>query len=395
MTKKLYWDSPKLFEFEAEVLSVDLGRLVLDATAFYPTGGGQPCDFGTIDGIPVSSVEIQENGVIWHIVGAEREWKPGAKVTGRVDSARRLDFTQQHSGQHLLSQAFFSLFGAETRGFRMSEEYAEIDLAFDCPPEEALARLTEAEDLANRVIFENRKVRQRVVTPVEAASLPLRKETFIEDCVRVVEIENFDLSACGGTHVEMTGEIGAICIRSFERAKKMYRVRFLCGSRLVRDYRTVNKQLQDIADSFSVGRDSSAESISRLRIEKADLEKRLKEADEKLAGYEGTALLAEAVPSRDGRLVVSLLAGKSLDELKLLAHSVVREKDIVVFLSSVSGETARLVLASSGRVDAGSLMKAICSSYGGRGGGTAEFSQGGVPSGRIDEVLEFIRQELK
>lgn len=395
MTKKLYWDAPKLYDFEARVLQVAGDKLVLDATAFYPTGGGQPCDLGTIDGRSVLSVEIDNEGAIFHQLTEAGPWKPGDKVRGIVDGERRCDFTRHHSGQHILSQAFFSLFGAETKGFRMSTDYAEIDLAFDCPAEEAPDRMSRAEGLANSVIFENRPIRQKVLTPDEAATLPLRKETFIEDCVRVVEVEDFDLSACGGTHAEMTGEVGGIGIKSVERAKKMYRVRFLCGSRLVEDYRLANSQLQSIADSFSVPRDDAGESINRLRAERHDLEKRLKEALSSLSVYEAKSLLAGAVATGSGRLVLEKLEGRSLDELKLLAHALVKEKDITICLASVLEETARIVIATSGGVDAGNLMKACCNGFGGKGGGTSEFSQGGVPGLRLAEVFAFVRQELK
>ena len=148
---------------------------------------------------------------------------------------------QQHTGQHILSQAFFQLFGAETRGFRIFEQVAEIDLTLDGPPDETPTAIGQAEELANTVVFEDRAMRLHIVTPEEAGQWPLRKETFNTDCVRVIEIADFDWSPCGGTHAQRTGEVGLIAVRGWERAKRMTRVQFVCGGRALRDYRAANQ----------------------------------------------------------------------------------------------------------------------------------------------------------
>src|SRR5262249_32869236 len=157
---------------------------------------------------------------------------------------RRRDLTQQHTGQHILSQAFFRLFGAETRGFRIGDRVAEIDLTLEVHQNEIAGAITSAESLANEVVFDDREIRTHLLTPEQASTMPLRKESFVTDCVRVVEIDEFDLSPCGGTHAARTGEIGLITARNWERAKRMTRVQFVCGGRALNDYRAT----RDLAD---------------------------------------------------------------------------------------------------------------------------------------------------
>ena len=231
MTTKLYWLDSHLTQFSAQVMDyfVQDGHqvVVLDQSAFYPGGGGQPYDTGAINAARVTAVAMTEDGRMLHHLEGEVPFRVGEMVTGAVDWPRRLEMLQQHTGQHILSQAFFQLFGAETRGFRIFEQVAEVDLTLDGSPDELTAAIRQAEELANAVVFEDRAVRLHTVTPAEAVQLPLRKENFNTDCVRVVEIADFDWSPCGGTHARRTGEVGLIAVRSWERAKRMTRVQFV------------------------------------------------------------------------------------------------------------------------------------------------------------------------
>src|SRR5262249_24209107 len=245
MTVKLYWEDGHLTRFTARVTEAwpqGAHRIIaLDQSAFYPTGGGQPCDTGSINAARGSDVEMADDGPILHRLDADVSFPVGEEVTCEVDWRRRREMIQQHTGQHILSQAFFRLFGAETKGFRITDRTTEIDLTLEAQPDEIERAIARAEELANDVVFDNREIRVHNLTPEEAAALPLRKESSVDDCVRVIEIADYDWSPCGGTHAERTGEVGLIAVRGWERAKKMTRVHFLCGVRALDDYRQANR----------------------------------------------------------------------------------------------------------------------------------------------------------
>ena len=211
--------------------------VVLDRTAFYPTGGGQPSDTGTLNGSRVvECIDDGDNGVLHVVQGAAPA--RDAIVQGRVDWSRRLDHMQQHTGQHILSQAFVTLFNAPTKSFRVMDASCEIDVELNNPTTEIIERAVE---LANNVIWEDRTITILNVTSEEAAELPLRKEPAREGELRLIEIEGFDLTPCGGTHAYRTGEVGMIAVRSWERAKGLTRIEFVAGTRALADYRKANK----------------------------------------------------------------------------------------------------------------------------------------------------------
>nr|MDQ3805510.1 alanyl-tRNA editing protein [Acidobacteriota bacterium] len=218
-TERLYYQDSWLTEFDARVTSVAEGAdgrrvVTLDRTAFYPTGGGQPSDTGRLGAARVvECVDAEGEGVL-HVVEGDAP-AVGSRVRGRVDWPRRLDHVQQHTGQHILSQAFVELFGAQTRSFRMLPEASEVDVNLKDPSDELIER---AVDRANEIIWDDRPVRVHRVTPDEAARLPLRKDSAREGELRVVEIEGFDFSPCGGTHARSTGEVGCVVARQWERA---------------------------------------------------------------------------------------------------------------------------------------------------------------------------------
>src|SRR5262249_33689630 len=208
------------------------------------------------------------------------------------------------TGQHILSQAFFQLFGAETKGFRITDRSTEIDLTLEAQPDEIDRAIARAEELANNVVFDNREIRVHNVTPEEAANLPLRKESFVADCVRVIEIADYDWSPCGGTHAKHTGEVGLIAVRGWERAKKMTRVHFLCGVRALDDYRAASRTADAIARKFSGGREDAEAAVARL----FDENKRLLRRTRELAGIAATVEafdLIEATNAVDGTRIVS------------------------------------------------------------------------------------------
>ncbi len=395
MTKKLYWNDSRLRHFTARVLDCrrEAGQtlIVLDQSGFYPTGGGQPCDTGRIDSFDVVDVEMTEDDRIVHRLKGEHVLAVGREITGQIDWNRRLDMIQQHTGQHILSQAFYQLFGAETMGFRITDRATEIDLTLESHPEEIDPAVRQAEDLANRIVFENREIRLHEVTPEEAAALPLRKESFIADCIRVVEIADYDWSPCGGTHAARTGEVGLIAVRNWERARKMTRVHFVCGARTLRDYRSANKSAESVARKFSVPRDEAEAAVARLLDENKTLTRRVRELAELAAKAEADDLLGGATYLNGARLVTKIFDQRGIEELKLLAHRLVDREGIIALLGSREIDTARLVFARSNDLDLdmSALIKVVCQRLGGRGGGKPDFAQGGGSKiGELQAALE-------
>lgn len=383
MTIKLFWQNSHLFEFEASVLNLmadDSGVLVeLDRTAFYPTGGGQPCDLGRLAGFEVLDVNIADDDRIWHRLAAGASIETGMTVAGEVDRDRRLELMQQHTGQHVLSQAFFQLYGAETRGFRITDRGTEIDLAFDDPPDDIDQVIRRAEDLANRIVFDDRLVRSHEVSPEDAARLPLRKESFIADCVRVIEIEDFDWSPCGGTHVVRTGEIGLIAVRGWERAKRMIRVHFCCGLRALGEFRSAVGVADNASLMLSVGRSELIPSIARLQDENKQLSRRVRELALIEAKMISDGLLASAAERKGIRVITTGFDARPFEEVKMIAHRLVEAGQVIALLGTLEGESARLVFARSEdvSVDLNRIMKAACDQIAGRGGGKPDFVMGG------------------
>ncbi len=391
MTTKLFWNDSHLKQFTARVEDVfpQNGKtsVVLDQTALYPEGGGQPADKGWINSLPVIDVQTGEDGRIIHQLGEVAEIAVGEQVVGEVDWLRRREMMQQHTGQHIISQAFFQLYGAETRGFRINDWLTEIDLTLELQPEEIEQAIIRAEELANSIVFDDREIRIHEVSPEEAAKLPLRKESFITDCIRVIEIDDFDWSPCGGTHAKRTGEVGLIAVRAWERARKMTRLHFVCGSRALKDYRLANKSAEAVALKLTVGREEAEASVVRLIDDNKRLSRRVRELTEVAAKVEAAELLASAAASSNGlRIFEKIFTDRDFEEAKLIAHRLVDGENVIALLAVREAEMVRLVFARSANVgaDMNRLIKAACEKLGGRGGGKPDFAQGG--GAKLDEL---------
>src|SRR5258705_13176008 len=306
-TERLYYTDSHLIEFEARVLDITervsgWAAVILNRTGFYPTGGGQPSDTGTLNGSRVvECIDDGDRGVL-HIVQGTTP-AIGAIVKGRIDWARRLDHMQQHTGQHILSQAFVTLFKAPTKSFRVLDQACEIDVDLGNPTSETIERAVE---LANNVIWEDRPITVRNVTASEAANLPLRKDPAREGELRLIEIEGFDLTPCGGTHAYRTGEVGIIAVRSWERAKGLTRIEFVAGTRALADYRRANKRAREIAGLFSTARDDAPLLAAHMVEERKEANRRLRALEENFAGVGAWKLLASA---QDG-VVMQIFAGR-------------------------------------------------------------------------------------
>jgi alanyl-tRNA synthetase len=398
-TERLYYTDSHLTEFEASVTGITERvsgwvAVTLDRTAFYPTGGGQPSDTGTLnDTRVVECIEMEGEGVLHVLQG--RELQVGARVVGQVDWPRRLDHLQQHTGQHILSQAFINLFNAETRGFRMLDQYSEIDVALDDPTEE---KIESAVELANRIIWENRAIHIRQVTKEEAANLPLRKDSAREGELRLIEIEGFDLTPCGGTHAGRTGEVGIIAVRSFERAKGLTRIDFVAGGRALSDYRRANQTSRSVAAMFSVGRDDAPASVARLLEENKQHVRRIHAMEEITARVEAEELLKEARDLDDGtRLCARVFENRDAESLKKLAQAIIAHPNTIALLGSRETDAARLIFARSqdSPGDMNALLSEACQMIDGRGGGRADMAQGGGSKlDKLDEAIEAAASRL-
>jgi alanyl-tRNA synthetase len=402
-TERLYFTDSGLLEFTATIADIrlenGLHRVILDRTAFYPTGGGQPHDTGSLDSVEVINVEEDESGVIAHIVNDPKGFSAGSVVTGRVEAARRLDHLQQHSGQHILSQAFVKACGAETKSFHMSAETSTIDIELQAPTDD---HMRAAEQIANLVIFEDRPMRIHLVDEAQAAMLPLRKESAVTGLIRVIEVENFDWSPCGGTHAARTGQVGLIAIKAFERAKKMTRVEFVCGGRALADYRLANHAATAVGRLFSADRQSGPALVDKALQENKSLKKRVRDLLELTLASEGAKLYAQGreVQSTDGRsfkVVGEVFETREAEELRMLAYRIIDQGPAVALLAGKEVGAARLVFARSSGLpqNMGALLAEACQTLGGRGGGKPEMAQGGGPNvDKLEEALAAASAKL-
>jgi alanyl-tRNA synthetase len=412
MTERLYYTDSHLLEFDARVVSVSKledGRaaVALDRTAFYPTGGGQPNDTGTLGASRVVDCLEDEGAGVLHVLEGDAP-ELGASLRGHVNAARRRDHMQQHTGQHILSQAFVELYAAQTRSFRMTSDACEIDVELNEPSDERVER---AVTRANEIIWDDRVVRVHNLTAEEAARLPLRKDSAREGELRVVEIEGFDFSPCGGTHAGRTGEVGVVVARQWERAKGLVRVTFAAGVRALEDYRRANNTARATAALFSVGREESAAAAARLQDENKNLQRRLRASEELAARAEARELLeesegggfdAEASADNAGagglRLVARVFEGRDAEELRRLASAVAAHARAVALLGSRDETSARLVFARSADAhgDMNALIREACRALEGRGGGRPELAQGGGPRAeRLAEVIEDAARSMR
>ena len=405
MTERLYYHDSFLYQFDAEVRSVvesPRPAILLDRTAFYPTSGGQIHDTGWI--VPhepgarfrVSEVADAEDGQVIHYLEAPiKEVQPGTRVHGEIDSARRRDHMQQHSAQHVLSAAFVRLFNMPTVSFHMADDYCSIDLD---TPSLSKDQIESAEGLANEIVLENRCVDMRFVTREEAAKLGLRKLPPAErDQLRLIDIRDFDLTACGGTHVNRTGQIGGIFLRKAEKVRQGYRVEFVAGQRAVSTARRDFNTLTETAGLFSAQIYDVPQQARKSLDEIRSLRKQREQSREELAAAQAATLLAETPELHGRKLVVRTFSGRDLDFLKLLAQTLTRQSPAVTALLATESPQPALVFAQSvGQPhDMGALLKETVLKLGGRGGGTKDLAQGGVPqSAGLADALVAAAQTL-
>ncbi|MGO9642912.1 MAG: alanyl-tRNA editing protein [Candidatus Acidiferrales bacterium] len=418
MTERLYYRDSYLKEFEATVLSAERAgeraadssadvpserarggaaeerwNVVLDRTAFYPTSGGQPHDLGTLGGARVLEVMEREDGVIVHVT--DQRIETGA-VRGAIDWARRFDHMQQHTGQHLLSATFIELFRFPTVSFHLGRDISTIDLE---APALSVEQLEAAERRANEIVFEDRPVGIRFGSAEEMARDGARKQVEREGTLRAIAIEGYDLQPCGGTHVARTGQIGAILLRRSEKAKKNWRVEFVCGERARAAARRDRELLVESARQLGCGTAELPGMVARAIEERQSSYRSRQRLLEELVSVEALTMLAlRSEQERHGgtRTVARVYEEADADYLRLLATKLIAEPGVRVLFASRAG--GQIVFAQSAELggDLSGLLREIVAAAGGKGGGTKDFAQGTVPDGRgVDGMIEKARERLR
>ncbi|HEX6052159.1 MAG TPA: alanyl-tRNA editing protein [Gemmatimonadaceae bacterium] len=385
ISQRLYYTDAYRTEFESRVLerAGDGRRVYLEQTAFYPTSGGQPNDVGTLGGIAVTDV-VDEGDRIAHVLvsplGAED------RVAGRVDWTRRFDHMQQHTGQHLVSAVLEELYGHRTISVHFGADYSTLDLDAESVTREALVR---AEDRANRIVLENRPV--SVTFEDAAAAAGLRKPSDREGTLRVVSIEGVDRSACGGTHVRTTGEIGPVLLRRCEKIRKATRVEFVCGMRALRRARADYEALSRIAASLSASLDDAAGLVAAQAEQLREAENVRRRMERELAGFRAKSLYDATLPDAAGRRIAIVRDAGSMEALRSMAQAYCTMPGAIL-LGAVADPPAVLFGAAEDTgIDAGRTLREIVGRFGGRGGGSPRVAQGSAAAEAIEPMLADLR----
>lgn len=410
MTERLYYNDSFLYDFRANVLDTqELKRdgnqstwaVKLDRSAFYPTSGGQPFDTGRItteskSGVPleaaVDDVFEDEEGEVWHRVS--KVLPPGAAVSGLIDAERRRDHMQQHTGQHLLSAAFIQLLNAKTVSFHLGEEISTIDIDVPAVSRDNLMRL---ERLSNEIIAEDRPIAIRYATREEAAQMGVRKLPDRAGEIRLIDIKDFDLNACGGTHAQSTGQIGGLLIRRTEKMKQGVRVEFVCGLRAVKVARRDFEILSEASALYPCAPGDLPANISKQREDARVVQKREAKLLEDLVELKAAQLIRETAGKSSPNVIVHVFEDRDANYVKLLAQKLTKTTSgVVALLASAHGAPA-LVFARSADIgaDMGMILRELVTAAGGRGGGGKDFAQGGVPDAKqVQSVLEQAQARL-
>lgn len=387
-TKKLYLQDSYIREFSAKIIEQGIRNnqnyVVLDQTAFYPEGGGQPWDKGTIDNVKVTKV-LEEEGIVYHYT--EEEVK-ATSIKGSIDWLRRFDHMQQHLGQHILSGAFEQVLDGETVGFHLGDEYVTVDIAVSSIGND---QLNKVEDLANEIIQRNVMVKTYIVNKDEVQKIPMRKPPKVDEDIRIIEVDSTDYSGCGGTHPNFTGEVGIVKITKVEKNRGNVRVEFLCGSRAIRDYRLKNSIVLDSSSFLSRSYLELKEGIMSLQQEAKELARDNKLLKQALNEYRAKEYYLTAKEHNGTKIVSEVFSHNDFSDLISLAGSVASEKGFVVLFAN-KGDKAQIIFTCSKDVDAdmNELLKSILPAINGTGGGNKFRAQGGAQS--TDGLEEAIQK---
>ena len=397
MTKKLYLEDPYLLSCSSEIIRQTEvnGKpgVILNQTVFYPTSGGQPHDTGTINNIAVIDVLEDENQQIVHLL---EKTVGGHQAECEINRGRRFDHMQQHTGQHILSQALLKICNGDTLSFHLGEQSATIDInQSGLSPE----TINAVEQHTNQIIFENRDVLGHVVGKDEIHRYPVRKLPTVEKNIRILEIKDYDYSPCGGTHCSKTGEIGMVKITRYENNKGGTRIHFVCGLRALKNFQKKTELIKRLskADECTAETDLP-QYITKMKDDFKALTGERDHLNKKLLDYEAHALFADGKKHADFHLIKKIFTDRHQKEVKLLAKKIVKKSPGTVILFGTRSEgSARLHFQCSPKLplDMSQLMEAACIIIDGRGGGRPHQAQGGSPYvEKLEEALESAEDML-
>jgi alanyl-tRNA synthetase len=385
--EKLFYEDVYIREWESNIEHVEERDnwfyVVLEKTAFYPEGGGQPSDRGNIDGIEILDV-LEENNIIYHILAS---YPKNKVVRCKLDYSRRFDFMQQHTGQHLFSAVFFNKYKGETSSFHLGEDYISVDISIADIPKEMLV---DVEILANRYIFNNLNVITHTVNYEEISRFPLRKLPPTNEDIRIVEIDKLDFSPCCGTHVSKTGEIGIIKVLKTEKYKGLTRIYLKCGERAILDYQNKTDLALDLGKLLSVPENEIFERIDGIGVELKTLSRQLLELKEKLNVYDAAAI----INSSSNKLIIKVFQDKPFSDIQALGKQILQAGDYMLILASLLDN--KLLLAHNGtlELDCGKLFKEQLTNFKGRGGGSSKLAQAGFEDiNNMKAFIEFLQQK--
>ncbi|MDY0234650.1 MAG: alanyl-tRNA editing protein [Gudongella sp.] len=392
MTKKIYWENPYLHEFKAKVIDKKLKdnkwHIKLDKTIFYPdNSGGQLGDFGTINGHEV--INTYEDGTdLVHVIEKDIS---SPTVELKIDYNRRFDLMQQHTGQHLLSGVFYNLLAADTVGFHLGEEIVTIDIAIGDLSKQEIDRV---ELLCNKLIQSNFKVKSYIVDKDTIGLLPIRKSPTTDENIRIIEIDDYDFSPCGGTHLNNLGELGIIKINKWEKYKGNNRIEFICGMRALNDYIMKSDIVKKSSLLLSSKDTLLYDRIEKIYDDKLKLEKNYKELKEKLYSLYSDTLYRDSINTPYGKLIINIFKDLDFKEISKMSNIIANNYEDVIQLYGIrDNDNAQFILNKSKNVDLDlqKLYNQVSSSYKTKGGGNTNTVQGSILEANLDNIITLFK----
>ncbi|MES5949091.1 DHHA1 domain-containing protein [Bacillus cereus group sp. MG6] len=391
MEQKLYYIDAYTKDFTTKIIKQDYDKednlyVVLNETAFYPTGGGQPYDTGTLNGTLVTNVE-EVNREIRHFIAEQLET---AEVEGKINWERRFDHMQQHAAQHILSAAFWDHFNIPTIGFHLGKETVTIDLETENLPAETIEK---AVQIANNIVFENHPIRIQWMNLEEAKTLPLRKEPTLTENIRVVIIENFDYNGCGGTHPRRTGEVGLIQVLNWERNKGGIRLTFIAGWRTLKLMGQQQQIMKDVSKQLNSSETDIPAKVAQLLISQKENEKAIQTMNEKLLFAEANELLQQPAEIHAGFLISKVFTNRSMQEVAKLSAIIIEQQEHAITYFVIENDDKLQCILACGKtvtLDMNALLKDALPAIEGKGGGNKKSARGGGKA--IMSSDEFLHQ---
>lgn len=392
MTKKLYYENAYLTEWETNIVETiekeDGYYVILEETAFYPHGGGQPCDTGSIQGISVIDV-LNEDDQVLHKVASLKSIPQEGTVTCKVDWNQRFDHMQQHSGQHLLSAVCLDLYKAMTLSFHLGIDYCTIDVEV---AELSTSQLESLEREVNRRIYQNHRILSYWVNEEEVKTLNLVKQPKVTKDIRIVEIEDVEYNACGGTHVSSTGEIGMIKLLKAEKHKGNTRIYFKAGYRALEEFNDSQRILGALSAKFKTGKHEIMDRIEKWELEQKQLQAELAILKEQNDEY----VAAQMLDGQEGNLIAHIFEDKTLKDLQNLASKITSQSDAFVLLATAAENKVVLAQNNNSGQSCGAFFKEHLGNFNGKGGGSNILAQAGFPTWEDAQAFyEFASQQIK